>query len=130
MTWKLDGVRGPAAFGGEPQVNAIASDVAAEGRGTPTFDDAQELTLPTRRLDTSRVGEQRDLRFNFRVGGTALRGQRALSGRWHPPFGRQFDHRERGQTELQAREPGTGQHDGIHAVAFGEFAQSRRHVSS
>src|SRR6187200_519999 len=102
MTWKLDGVRGPAAFGGEPQVNAIASDVAAEGRGTPTFDDAQELTLPTRRLDTGRVGEQRDLRFDFLVSGAALRREGSLPRRRHPPFGRQFDHRERGQIELQA----------------------------
>ena len=95
MTWKLDGVRGPAAFGGEPQVHAIASDIAAERRGTSAFDDAQELALPTRRLDTVRIGEQRDLRFDFRVSGAALRREGSLPRRRHPPFGRQFDHRER-----------------------------------
>ena len=88
MTWKLDGVRGPAAFGGEPQVHAIASYIAAERRGTSAFDDAQELTLPTRRLDTGGVGEQRNLRFDFLVPGAALRREGTLTWRRHPPFGR------------------------------------------
>ena len=69
-------------------MHPIAGDVAAEWSGTPAFDDAQEFTLPSRRLDTGRVGKQRDLRFDFLIPGTALRRKRTLAGRRHPPFRR------------------------------------------
>src|SRR6186713_69505 len=101
MTWKLGGMRGPSAFGSQPQMHPIAGNVAAERSGTATFDDAQEFPLPARRLDTGGVGEQRNLRFDFVVAGSTLRRERTLPGCRHPPFRGQLDDRECRQIELK-----------------------------
>jgi hypothetical protein len=58
------------------------------------------------------------------------RRQRSLTRRGSPPLGRQLDHRKRGQIELQARETGTREHNGIDSLPFAELAQARGHVAA
>jgi len=68
-----------------------------------------------RRVRAGDIREPTHLRFDVGFARPALRSERALAGRRYPPFGRELDDDEGGQVEIQARETGARQDDGIDA---------------
>src|SRR5688572_20395596 len=101
-------------------MGAIADDMAAERRGATALDDAQEFTLPASGVSAGAVRQRGNLCFDAGITGTALRRQRALARRRHPPFGREIYQRKRREVDLQATEPRGREHDGVDVLTFGE----------